>query len=49
MKGKGQIGDPYLADFTQKIIDTRKSNDEIIAMDKQEGEDVSTFINCRVS
>jgi hypothetical protein len=41
MKGKGQIGDPYLADFTQKIIDTRKSNDEIIAMDRQEGEDVS--------
>ncbi|XP_060578849.1 trichohyalin-like isoform X2 [Ruditapes philippinarum] len=39
MKGKGQIGDPYLADFTQKIIDTRKSNDEIIAMDRQEGED----------
>lgn len=41
MKGKGQISDPYLADFTQKIIDTRKSNEEIIDMDRQEGEGVT--------
>ncbi|KAL4231695.1 hypothetical protein ACF0H5_009272 [Mactra antiquata] len=39
MKGKGQISDPYLADFTQKIIDGRKSNNAIIDMERQEGEE----------
>ncbi|XP_052772504.1 trichohyalin-like isoform X2 [Mya arenaria] len=39
MKGKGQIGDPYLADFTQRIIEQRRANKEMIAMEKQEGEE----------
>lgn len=47
MKGKGQIGDPYLADFTQKVIDNRKGNKEMLDMEKQEAEEVHIVVNCR--
>lgn len=40
MKGKGQVGDAYLADFTRKVIDRRKSNKEMLDMEKQEAEEV---------
>ncbi|KAH3705448.1 trichohyalin-like isoform X2 [Dreissena polymorpha] len=38
MKGKGQIGDPYLADFAQKIIDQRHGNEEMITLETKEQE-----------
>ena len=42
MKGKGQISDPYLADFTQKIIDNKRSNEAVLEAERSETEDVST-------
>ena len=41
MKGKGQITDPYLADFTQKIMDNKRNNEEVLNAEKSEAEDVS--------
>jgi len=40
MKGKGHVGDPYLADFTQRIMDNRRGNQEIINAERQEGQEV---------
>ena len=39
MKGKGNIGDPYLADFTQKIINDKRSNEEVLESERNEAED----------
>ena len=39
MKGKGNIGDPYLADFTQKIINNKRSNEEVLESERNEAED----------
>ena len=41
MKGKGQITDPYLADFTQKIMDNKRNNEEVLDAERTEAEDVS--------
>ena len=41
MKGKGQINDPYLAEFTQKIIDNKRNNEEVLNAEKTDAEDVS--------
>lgn len=38
MKNKGNISDPYMADFTQKIIDTKRNNQEVLDIERQEGE-----------
>lgn len=43
MKGKGQVGDPYLAEFTQRVIDQRKGNKEMLDMEKQEAEEVGVI------
>ena len=43
MKGKGHISDPYLADFTQKVVDQRRANKEMLEMERQEAEDVSIY------
>ena len=39
MKGKGNIGDPYLADFTQKIINNKRSNEEVLESERRDAED----------
>ena len=44
MKGKGQINDPYLAEFTQKIIDNKRNNEEVLNAEKTDAEDVSIDI-----
>ena len=44
MKGKGQINDPYLAEFTQKIIDNKRNNEEVLNAEKSDAEDVSMQI-----
>ena len=42
MKGKNGMKDPYLADFTQRILDSRRSCKEMLDTEQQEAEEVST-------